>query len=110
MLGDEPFVAPIVKGTVVENDKTRVGHTDIQMPQLMQVLFDISKNSPLRAKALTGTPTSQKRSHIPQAMHRSFRLEIPNVRSDFGLALWNQSMTPTAGHQYRHQIFPPKIG
>ena len=110
LLGDELFLVPIVSGTVVENDKTRVGHTDMQMPQLMQLLFDISKNRPLSAKDLTGTPTSQKRSHIPQAMHRSFRLAIPNVRIDLGLALWKTFIRPTTGHQYRHQILPPKKG
>ena len=95
---------------MVENDKTRVGHTDMQIPQLMQLLFDRSKGLPLSAKDFTGTPTSQNRSHIPHAMHRSLRLAIPNVPSDFGLALWKRFIKPTAGHQYRHQIFPPKNG
>ncbi len=98
-LGPSTPEATPSSGTDVENDRTRVGHTEIQMPQLMQLLFDISKDLPLRAKDLTGTPTSQKRSHMPQAMHRSFRLAIPNVRIDFGLALWNRFITPTAGHQ-----------
>lgn len=100
----------MVSGTSVENDKTRVGHTEIQIPQLMHVLLDMSKAWPLRAKDLTGTPTSQNRSHIPQAIQRSFRLAIPNVGIDFGLARWKRFMRPTAGHQYRHHILPPKNG
>ena len=107
---DELVEALNVNGTMVEYDRTRVGHTDMQIPQLMQLLFDISKNRPLSAKDLTGTPTSQKRSHIPQAIHRSFRLVMPNVRIDFGLVLWKKFIKPTAGHQYRHQILPPKKG
>ncbi len=57
--GDELFVVLMVSGTMVENDRTRVGHTDMQMPQLMHVLLAISKNLPLGANDLTGTPTSQ---------------------------------------------------
>ena len=104
------MVGVIVNGTTVEYDKTRVGQTEMQIPQLMQLLFDISKDRPLSAKDLTGTPTSQNRSHIPQAIQRSFRLAIPNVRIDFGLARWKRFMRPTAGHQYRHHILPPKKG
>lgn len=61
----------MVSGTSVEYDSTRVGHTEMQMPQLMQLLLLMSKCFPLRAKDFTGTPTSQNLSHMPQAMQRS---------------------------------------
>ena len=87
--GAEPATFPtsdeICRGTIRENESTRVGQTEMQMPQLMHELFDMSKCWPLRAKALISTPTSQNRSHMPQAMHRSLRLAMPNVGIDFGL-------------------------
>ncbi len=72
-----------------------MAQSEIQIPQLMQLLYDISKDRPLSAKDFAGTPNSQNRSHIPQAIQRSFRLATPNVRIDFGLALWKKFISPT---------------